>query len=337
MSVPVLTTEYKELQERITRPIRAELDRVDEILHVQLSSSVKTVAEVSTHLLEAGGKRLRPALVLLCAKTSRGECDEDRLLEVAASTELLHMATLMHDDVIDSADSRRGRETANHRWGSHVSVLSGDFLLARAFMLLSRNADARIIQTLARTTSAMGEGEIRQMETRGNTEALSSGYESIIRGKTAEFISACCRLGAIVAGCTPEIEDAVGCYGLNVGMAFQITDDLLDLTGNPALTGKPIGADVREGKLTLPVIHALAHADPAETSRIEGLYKGGEVTTEEIEWLCAFVARVGALDSSRLVAQTYIDLALGSLADFPDSESRASLHDLARSIPNRTN
>ncbi|HAH86496.1 MAG: polyprenyl synthetase family protein [Armatimonadota bacterium] len=317
------------------RAIREPLRAVEDVVHAQLHSSVKMVVDVSNHLFAAGGKRLRPSLVLLSAQACNPASGRARLIDVAASAELIHMATLMHDDVIDKADSRRGRSTANSRWGNHVSVLSGDYILARAFSLLSKNGDMKIMQVLSRATSAMVEGEIRQMEANGNTQELIAAYETIIRNKTAEFVSACCTIGAVVAEASKEYERALELFGENCGMAFQVTDDLLDLTGDPAKTGKPIGGDIREGKITMPVILTLQRASAEDAARIEEIIHGNAASAEEIKWIRRMAEETGALDGACTVAERYVEEAVHNLHLLPESESRTCLEELARGIVGR--
>jgi geranylgeranyl pyrophosphate synthase len=316
-------------------PIERELQAVEHALREQLASGVKTVDAVSAHLLNAGGKRLRPTLVLLSALACGGDPASDRLVRMAATTELIHMATLMHDDVIDDAGSRRGKTTVNSSWGNHISILSGDYVLARAFSLLAREGDLRILQTIAGSTSAMVEGEISQIEALGADAADMASYLSVIRDKTAAFTSACCRIGAIGVGATVEAQDNMGSYGLNFGMAFQITDDILDLDGDPVRTGKPIGSDIREGKVTMPTILALELAGPHDRARLESILNGDDVSSADIEFACELARQTGAIRASRLAASTYVDSALCDLTPLPLSPARTALEDLVRSVLGR--
>lgn len=310
-------------------PIETELRRVEEILASELSSAVHTVAAVSSHILEAGGKRLRPSLVALSARACQDDFDPDGLVNVAASAELIHMATLMHDDVIDGADFRRGQVTANSFWGNQVSVLTGDYMLAKAFSLLARDGDNRIMQTLSRATIAMAEGEIGQIESRGDTQALAAHYLSVIHDKTAAFMSACCRIGAILASGSMSVEEALARYGLDLGLAFQITDDLLDLIGDPAKTGKPVGGDIREGKVTMPLILALEKANPADRAALENIIQNGCAAPEDIEFARKLVRAAGAIEGTREVAARHIRHAVESLQVLPPSDARNSLTELA--------
>jgi len=317
------------------RLIEPELGRVDEVLRTELSSRVRTMFAVSTHILDAGGKRLRPSLVLLSARACQADYDVGRAVNVAAAVELIHMATLVHDDVIDGAESRRGQVTANSFWGNQISVLSGDYMLAKAFSLLAGEADVRIMQALSRATIAMTEGEIAQIESRGDTRALTSSYLSVICDKTAEFMSACCRIGGILAAASSSAEEALARYGLNLGVAFQITDDLLDLVGDPAETGNPVGSDIREGKLTMPIILALDKAGPADRAVLEDVIQSEHVTSADLAFVKKLVEDTGAVEGTREAAAGYVEQAVEHLQDLPTSEARDSLEELAQSILRR--
>ncbi len=326
-------------------PIAGELRRVEETLASELDSGVEMVCDVTRHILEAGGKRLRPSLVILGARVasraehSRGDtgapADEDHLIRVAAVAELIHMATLMHDDVIDGAESRRGRITANHRWSNQVSVLTGDYMLARAFSMLARDGDIPVMRALSQATVSMSEGEIRQIELSGDIQGLAREYLSICAGKTAAFMSTCCRTGAICARDASEVEESLAEYGMNVGLAFQITDDLLDLIGDPALTGKPVGGDIREGKVTLPVIIAMQKVAPDDRTLIEGILEKGSATPADVDLVRRLVEETGSIEATREAAAEYIDRALRSIRPLPHSVYRDSLELLAEGILSR--
>lgn len=309
--------------------VRPELLRVEEALRDALDSNVHTMLAVSRYILDAGGKRIRPSLVLLSAK-ALGETPE-RAVDVAASVELIHMATLLHDDVIDGAESRRGRRTANFSWGNQVPVLAGDYMLAKATGLLARVGDLRLIQALSEATTAMSEGEVSQIETRGEITSLPT-YLSIIRQKTAEFMSGCCRMGAILAGASKSQEEALAQYGINLGMAFQITDDLLDFIGDPAQTGKPVGGDIREGKVTLPLILALEKSDSPDRASVERIIQSTDVTADNVGFVRKLVQKTGAAEATRQSAHEYCGKAVGSLSILPKSEITASLELLAEGM-----
>jgi octaprenyl-diphosphate synthase len=313
-------------------PIEAELRQVEDMLYAELSSPVQTAAGVSTHVLDAGGKRLRPALIILAAHASCGKFDPDRLIGVAASSELIHMASLVHDDVIDEAESRRGRMTANSYWGNQISVLTGDYMLAKAVSILARDGDIGIMRALSQAVVAMTEGEIHQMEAQGKPTIPADMYFSIIRGKTAALISACCRIGAILASASPEMEDLLAGYGLSLGLAFQITDDLLDLIGDPARTGKPVGGDIREGRITLPLILAMERADPADRVALERILSSEDASREDVDLARRLAEETGAIDAAREAAADYIRQAMEHLVALPASEAKESLNAFAQYI-----
>lgn len=317
------------------RLIERELRLVEETLYATLASPVRTIDAVARHLVDAGGKRLRPSLVILSAYASGRPVDIGITVQVAAGIELIHMATLVHDDVVDGAEIRRGRPTANTHWGNHISVLTGDYMLAKSFSLLSGRGDMRIMQAVAKATIAMAEGEINQIEAIHDVHAQTDQYISTIKNKTAEFMSACCRIGAILASAPDEIEDALAGYGLNLGIAFQITDDILDLAGDPARTGKPIGGDLREGKLTLPVILTMTRANSADRIALENILVGSNNTTEDVEFVLRLAQQVGAIEEALLVASNFVKSAVSRLQCLPTSDARDSLEQLAHSILRR--
>jgi len=317
------------------RLIESELKLVEETLYATLASPVGTIDAVTRHLVGAGGKRLRPSLVILSAYASDKPVDIDSMIKLAAGVELIHMATLVHDDVIDGAEIRRGRPTANTHWGNHVSVLTGDYMLAKSFFLLSEHGDMRIMQAVAQATIAMAEGEINQIEAVHDFRTQTDQYISTIKNKTAEFMSACCRIGTILASTPNEIENALADYGLNLGIAFQITDDILDLAGDPARTGKPIGGDLREGKLTLPVIITMMRASSADRIAIEKILSDSNNSMEDVEFVLRLAQQLGAIEEASLVASDFIKTAVSSLQQLPASDARDSLEQLAHNILHR--
>lgn len=309
--------------------IQEDLRLVEDALSSELLSSVKIASDVSKDIVQAGGKRLRPSLVILSAKAVGRAYDIERLTKIAACAEIAHMATLMHDDVVDEADSRRGKASANARWGNQVSVLSGDFMVARVFSILAKDGDPEVMRYLSDATIAMTEGELRQLECRNDIEAQKDQYLSIIQDKTAMFMSACCRLGAVIAGVDAEVAEVLAEYGLQFGMAFQVADDILDLVGDPAKTGKPVGGDIREGKVTMPVIFALQKAEPEEQIEIERILRNGDAGSSEIAFIRMVAERTGALDQTRKSAARFVAKAIDSLSHLPESEARACLAELA--------
>jgi len=239
------------------------------LLETELLSVIQSpetlITDMSKHLVEAGGKRLRPALYFMCAKTR--VCTKDELVPIAVAIELIHMATLVHDDVIDNAATRRGRRTANSCWGNHSSVLIGDYLFAKAFSIIANKVNNQMLKVLTDVICSMCEGEINQNRSTFNADQLESDYLGRIAQKTADFIAGSCELGGLVAGLSKQDVDDLREYGYSLGMAFQITDDILDVTASSEQMGKPVGNDLRQGIVTLPVIYALQHSPDRDELR----------------------------------------------------------------------
>ena len=315
--------------------VRQELGDIEVALGKVIGSSVPTITRISDHLLTAGGKRLRPALVTLAAKACCRPYDSDRIVAIAAATELIHMATLMHDDVIDRTDSRRGRVTANAFWGNKLTVLSGDYVLSRAFWLVTRHGDLEILRLIADLTIAMSESEALQLVISGSVKSWEEYYWRIIRDKTARFMDVCCQCGTIVAGGDESIQKALSEYGLNLGIAFQITDDILDITGDPAKTGKPVGSDLRDGKVTLPALLTIQNSVDPDGPALVKMAEQRNVGDKEIAVICAAAVRCGAIDMAREAAAGYVDKAHRCLEDVPPSIARDALYELADSVTGR--
>ncbi len=234
----------------------ADLQAVEQLLNSEIRSDVRAAYEISGHTLSAGGKRLRPAAVLLSARAAMAEFPVKSVYASSAAVELIHMASLIHDDVVDSADQRRGRPTANAAFGNQISVLVGDYLLAKSIYLAAREGNMDVIRIFSRATVGLSEGEVLQITSRGDADTSEDVYYEIIRRKTAGFIAGCCEVGATLAEASPRVVEALTNFGMSLGIAFQIADDLLDFLADPAVTGKPRCSDLREGKMTLPLIAA---------------------------------------------------------------------------------
>jgi octaprenyl-diphosphate synthase len=258
--------------EPLYAPIRAELEQVEAILRQELRSDDPFVDRLARHGFRLGGKRLRPALLLLAAKAC-GRITRDHLV-LAAVMEMIHTATLVHDDVLDHASVRRHQDTVNSLWGNQSSVLLGDFLFTHSFYLASTLETTFACREIGRATNIVCEGELRQIHSRGNFALTEAEYLSIIEAKTAELCACCCRLGAHYAGASPEHEESLTQYGRALGVAFQITDDLLDLTGDESAVGKSLGTDLDQLKLTLPLIRLLECADAASRDTMIASLRG---------------------------------------------------------------
>src|SRR5207244_11114709 len=259
------------LKERVAALVGDDLAAVEAEIRRELHSAVPLIQEMGDYIAGAGGKRLRPILLLLASRLAdyRGP----RAVRLACVVELLHTATLIHDDVVDQAPLRRGRASANAQWGDDASVLVGDHLSSKSFAMLVRDNDRAVMETLARATVSMTEAEVFQLQLKRSGVTTEADYLRIITQKTASFISACCRIGALLGGLPAGQIDALTQYGMDIGVAFQISDDSLDFVANQDRLGKAIGADLREGKRTLPLIAMLARATPAESERVKSLLK----------------------------------------------------------------
>jgi octaprenyl-diphosphate synthase len=305
-------------------PVRADLDAVRRLLRDHLSADDAFIGKLVEHVLHTKGKMLRPALVCLSALACGGGSD-DRL-DVAGAVELIHVASLIHDDVIDAADLRRGQASVNAIWGNQVAVLLGDYLFSKSFHMLALVKNLDLAAAMAGATVRMSQAEIKQIKY-GNTPHTDEAiYFDIIEGKTAQLFSAACRCGALTAGAPGPDTAALSEFGLEWGMAFQITDDALDLTATSEQVGKPIGSDIQTGKITLPIIYALATASQSDRARlselIDGATSGQAAAAGEV---CAILGRCGAIDRALETARAHARSASASLARIRNSAARDSL------------
>lgn len=313
--------------------IRGDLARVDEQLEVWSRAANPLTAEVSRYVLRKKGKRLRPALVLL---TSRLFAEGDgEAVFLASLVELIHTASLIHDDIIDNADIRRGRESVHSKWGPNITVLLGDYLYIKSIGLSLQSKHDRIIRLLAEVSSRMIEGELDEYALSGNLYTTEGEYLRVIENKTAALFSCCCRIGAILGQAGPDEERQLADFGRNLGMSFQLVDDLLDILGEKAVLGKPVLSDLGEGRITLPLIHALNTNGRVGPGRIEGLIGRKDISGDERKDLLEFLLACGSLDYTKAKASEYSERSLESLHCFPDSPSRESLTRLAAFILNR--
>lgn len=295
-----------------------------ELLSV-VDSPVEMVREISDHLVQAGGKRLRPALYFLCAR-SGGAKPED-MMPLATAIELIHMATLVHDDVIDSSDTRRGRPTANSLWGNQMSVLTGDYLFAKAFSIVAMRLDNAMLRVLADVICAMCEGEIIQNKYIFQLDQSEDEYYGRIAKKTADFIAASCELGAMSAGLSPADTAAFRRYGYAIGMAFQLTDDILDVVASSEQIGKPAGNDLRQGILTLPVLRALAVSE--DKAELRSLLETGLPAPEQVLRALAIVQASDGVDYAYAKVDAYLQEARDVLPASLTSEFRETFCQVA--------
>ena len=303
-----------------------DFEAVNQLIMRQLHSRVPLVEKIGNYIISAGGKRLRPLVVLLGARAC-GLADE-RPHMLAAIIEFIHTSTLLHDDVIDESDLRRGRSTANAIWGNAASVLVGDFLYSRSFEMMVELNDMRIMRVLASATNVIAEGEVLQLSKVRDASTDEATYMEVIRSKTAMLFEASTHTAAILADAPAEQVEALRCYGDSLGIAFQLVDDLLDYTGDAEAMGKNLGDDLAEGKATLPLIHAMREgtAEQAELVR-KAIQKGG---VEDISLISEAVRVSGALDYTAALARRHSDEAISQLAKLPASVYRDALEQLAR-------
>src|SRR6476661_5861713 len=302
--------------------LRDDLAAIEREFGRDTVSNVRAITDIGEHLRAGGGKRIRPALLLLAAKLFPHE--ERSAICLGAVVEIIHTATLVHDDIIDEAKTRRGRPAANTQWGNSKCVLAGDWLYMQAFKVAVQERNFRILDTLIELTQQMVEGELLQMEKLGRLILLDEHFDLIYR-KTACLFSVCMRLGAILGGATPEQEEQVARYGRDLGMAFQIVDDVLDLTASEEILGKPVASDLREGKVTLAVIHALERCAADERRMIETVLREQGFDGVTHSQILAILNRYGSLDAANASAMQYAALARNAICSFPDSEIKRAL------------
>jgi octaprenyl-diphosphate synthase len=317
--------------QQIRGPVAPEFERVNQLIIEQLHSDVPMVENVGHYIVDAGGKRLRPLLVLLSA-ASLGPCD-DKHIKFAATIEFIHTATLLHDDVVDISSLRRGRPTANAEFGNAPSVLVGDFLYTRAFQLMVQLGDMDVLHHMADTTNIIAEGEVLQLVRAGDANTSEAQYLDVITRKTAILFAAACHGAAALAGEKESVRQSLSDFGLNLGIAFQMIDDVLDYEGDPKTMGKNVGDDLTEGKATLPLIHALREGSDAEKALVHDAIT--QKSADNIDDIIKAVQRCGSLDYSRAQAKNYHDLAMQALNLLPASEARNSMERIAHLSINR--
>ncbi|MDQ3269926.1 MAG: polyprenyl synthetase family protein [Pseudomonadota bacterium] len=303
-----------------------DMAAVDRLIRQRLTSDVVLINQVAEYIIGAGGKRLRPMLLLLAAASlgHRGP----RAHQLAAVVEFIHTSTLLHDDVVDESDLRRGRKTANAVWGNAASVLVGDFLYSRSFQMMVELDDMPVMRILADTTNAIAEGEVLQLLHVRNPDTDEAAYLRVIERKTAVLFAAATRLGALLAGVDADRQQQLHDFGLNLGYAFQIADDVLDYASDAATMGKNLGDDLAEGKATLPLIHAITHSDAETASRLRAAIQDGDATA--MPEVLAAIHAAGGLDYARALAGRYADAAERALDGLDESEALAALRGLAR-------
>jgi octaprenyl-diphosphate synthase len=314
---------------QILAPISLDFKALDEVIRLRLASKVALIDQISTYIIQAGGKRVRPALLLLVAKALANNRESPHALELAAVVEFIHTATLLHDDVVDESTLRRGRETANAAFGNAASVLVGDFLYSRAFQMMIAPNDLRVMQILSDATNTIAEGEVLQLLNMNDPDVDEASYLQVIRYKTAKLFEASTELGAILANAGDEMREQAAAFGRHIGTAFQLMDDLLDYTADAAQMGKNAGDDLREGKPTLPLIYLLENGSPEERLMVRAAIEQNQDLPEDVfAQILKAVQNSGAMDYTQTAAKREIDLALACIQNFPHNEATSALHAL---------
>ena len=317
-----------------TELIAPELEQIERLVLEEARSEVEVLQEAAHHILSSGGKRLRPQLLLMATLASGG--DLQRGVPLAGAAELVHTATLVHDDIVDESDSRRGRVAVQFYFGNSASVMMGDFLVVRAFGLIGREPSREIWDLMVETIARMCEGEVLQICVKSDLNCGLDVYETIIDCKTAVLMAACTRIGGMLGGVSPAEQEALQAFGYNIGMAFQITDDILDFIGDEETLGKPVGGDLREGKVTLPVIYALEDAAPEARQELVALYeRTGPLSTADISRSTEIIREAGGFERSRQYALAYIEEGRRQLRLTRPHPAREALFALADQIVDR--
>ena len=311
--------------------IAQDMRELDQVIALRLDSGVPLVGQVARYIIAAGGKRLRPALLLLTCG-ALGYHGEQRF-NLAAVVEFIHTATLLHDDVVDDSALRRGNATANETFGNPASVLVGDFLYSRAFQMMVSAQNMRIMQVLADATNVIAEGEVQQLMNMHNAALDEAAYLQVIRSKTAKLFEASARVGAILAGSSPDVEETCAHYGQALGTAFQVIDDVLDYTGDAAVMGKNLGDDLREGKSTLPLIAAMQRGTASQRDLIKNAIETGGVAM--LDQVVSIVRTTGALDVARLAATQEAQRAITAARQLPGGAHTECLIQLAAQLLRR--
>src|SRR5215813_3653962 len=313
--------------------IAPELLHVEEELRGYTRSDITPISEIGEYLLTAGGKRIRPALLLLTAKMLGDVSPMD--IRLAAVVEFIHNATLVHDDVIDAADTRRGRPSANSHWGNSMTVLAGDWLYMQSFAVALAEKNLDVLNTLIDITQKMVEGELLQLTLLGKSQISEQQLLDIVERKTAYLFSGCTKLPAIAAGMNHGSAERLADVGKSLGMAFQLVDDLLDLTSTQDVLGKPVASDLKEGKMTLPMLFAISNAQPEDTIKVQKVLNDRDFLSVDRSEILSLVERADALNRTRMMAQSYAARATHMLEEFPPSIYRDAIVSIPEFILNR--
>ncbi len=314
--------------------IQFTMQELERELIAQLKSRVPVAFEIGAHIMNSGGKRIRPQMAIISARL--GGYEGIDAVKLSGAIECIHTATLLHDDVVDEADTRRGRPSANTLWSNEMCVLGGDFILAKAFSALTSIGNLRILEIVSATTERLSEGELFQMMNIGNMDLTEEDYVRIIADKTAVLMEAACRGGAILGGLDAKSEEALAQFGFNLGIAFQMTDDVIDYRSDKQTMGKTPGKDLEEAKLTLPLIRALKNADDREKDKVAGMIREHSPSPEDLAWVRDFLHRRAGIEEALDMSRGYLHKAVQHLEIFPDSEEKQALMKLADKVLDRT-
>ncbi len=319
--------------ETVIALLKDEMQAVESQFKKNLASDVQLVSQVGEYVLSSGGKRMRPMLLLLCARLCSYQGDKH--IDLAGVIEFIHTSTLLHDDVVDSANLRRGNRSANSVWGNQASVLVGDFLFAKSFSIMVGSESLQILKILSDTTTQLAEGEIRQLLNTCDLEVDEKRYLQVVRDKTAILIAAACQVGGVLAGVDNQQELALREFGLEIGTAFQLMDDALDYVADQEDFGKEKGHDLFEGKMTLPLIHAYSKATELERQEVSRIIEAEELNQEDLDYVCALIDDKKGIDYTRSKATERVERAKQQLIVFPDCEARQALFILADYVVSR--
>lgn len=319
--------------EELSKILDADMKAVNAMIIARMDSPVKLIPQLATYLIAAGGKRVRPLLTL--AATSMYEGEMQRAHRLATAVEFIHSATLLHDDVVDESEERRGQEAANLVFGNQASVLVGDFLFSRAFQLMTEDGNLEILRILSTASAVIAQGEVLQLSTAGNINTTMDDYIEVIKAKTAALFAAACEVGPVIAGSDETAAKAMADYGLYLGIAFQIADDILDYMADREKLGKTVGDDFRESKMTAPVLLALAKADNEERVFWERVITKKEQNDGDLEQAQAIFEKHGTYDETLKLAHHYGDLAIKALDDAPDGPLKTQMIALVQYSINR--
>lgn len=313
--------------ERLNALVAQDMEAADKLIHKGMASSVQLIPDLARHLIESGGKRLRPLLTLAAAKA--GGYRGDGHIRLAAAVEFIHTATLLHDDVVDESTLRRGKVSANLVWGNKPSVLVGDYLFSRAFQLMVETGNLAVLDILSNASAVIAEGEVMQLGSSNSLSVSEEHYLKVVSAKTAALFAAAAQGGAVLTGQGTGFERAMRTYGENLGIAFQLVDDALDYSGRQALMGKSVGDDFREAKMTLPIILSVSRADGTQRAFWQRVIETGNQTEADLHHAISLVEQTGSIQETMRRARAYADVAKSALAGLADSPIRNALSDIA--------